>query len=60
MEIIRYGKILLTRNLDFDEHVDLEHSVISWCGRNAINGLMYGNGGLKCWSQRICIEYENT
>ena len=58
MEIIRYGKILLTikgsdaahKALDFDEHTDLEHSVISWCGRNAINGLMYGNGGLKCWS----------
>jgi len=34
--------------LDFDEHTDLTSSVISWCGRNTINGLLYGNGGLKC------------
>ena len=38
--------------LDFDEHTDLEHSVISWCGRNSINGLLYGNGGLKCWPKK--------
>ena len=40
--------------LDFDEHTDLENSVISWCGKNTINGLMYGNGGLKCWSKNTC------
>ena len=44
--------------LDFDEHTDLEHSVISWCGRNAINGLMYGNGGLKCWSKEFVLNMK--
>ena len=49
--------------LDFDEHTDLEHSVISWCGRNAINGLMYGNGGLKCWPKEFVLNkkpHENA
>ena len=44
--------------LDFDEHTDLEHSVISWCGRNAINGLMYGNGGLKCWRKEFVLNMK--
>ena len=43
----------LDQVLDFDTHANLEKSVISWCGQNIINGLMYGNGGLKCWP----IEY---
>ena len=27
--------------------------VFSWCGRNAVNGLIYGNGGLKCWTKIV-------
>ena len=49
--------------LDFDEHTDLEHSVISWCGKNTINGLMYGNGGLKCWPKEFVLgmkTHENA
>ena len=44
--------------LDFDEHTDLEHSVISWCGRNSINGLLYGNGGLKCWPKQFVLDMK--
>ena len=44
--------------LDFDEHTDLEHSVISWCGKNAINGLLYGNGGLKCWPKQYVLDMK--
>ena len=39
----------LNQEIDFDEHYDLRHCVISWAGYNIVNGLMYGNGGLKCW-----------
>ena len=49
--------------LDFDEHTDLENSVISWCGKNTINGLMYGNGGLKCWPKEYVLNmrtHENA
>jgi len=35
-------------------NIDLDMSnkkvkVFSWCGRNSVNGLRYGNGGLKLW-----------
>ena len=48
----------LNQVLNFDEHADLEHSVISWCGRNVINGLMYGNGGLKCWPKQYVLDMK--
>tara|TARA_B100001287_G_scaffold263515_1_gene254455 strand:+ start:7061 stop:7972 length:912 start_codon:yes stop_codon:yes gene_type:complete len=44
--------------LDFDEHTDLANSVISWCGLNTINGLMYGNGGLKCWPKEFVLNMK--
>jgi len=44
--------------LDFDEHTDLEHSVISWCGKNSVNGLLYGNGGLKCWPKQYVLDMK--
>jgi hypothetical protein len=53
----------LTQEIDFEEHADLEHSVISWCGVNTINGLMYGNGGLKCWPKEYVLNmrtHENA
>jgi hypothetical protein len=28
-----------------------ESYVFSWCGKNHVNGLMYGNGGLKLWTK---------
>ena len=48
----------LQQELDFDEHADLENSVISWCGVNIINGLMYGNGGLKCWPKQYVLDMK--
>ena len=53
----------LLQELDFERHTDLEHSVISWCGRNQINGLLYGNGGLKCWPKEYVLHmrtHENA
>ena len=44
--------------LDFDAHTDLTNSVISWCGKNTINGLMYGNGGLKCWPKEHVLSMK--
>ena len=35
--------------LHFADDVDLSKCVISWSGYNMINGLTYGNGGIKCW-----------
>jgi len=43
-----------------DENKDF---VFSWCGRNAINDLVYGNGGLKCWTKDFVLNmktHENS
>jgi hypothetical protein len=30
--------------VNFKPEAQLDHSVVSWCGKNVINGLVYGNG----------------
>jgi hypothetical protein len=43
-----------------DENKDY---VFSWCGKNVINGLVYGNGGLKCWTKDFVLNmktHENS
>jgi hypothetical protein len=59
----RIREEFLNQEIDFDEHADLQNTVISWCGRNEINGLMYGNGGLKCWPKKYVLNmrtHENA
>lgn len=34
--------------IDF-EHPKLKNKVVSWAAKNRVNGLVYGNGGIKCW-----------
>ena len=48
----------IQQEINFDEHTDLESSVISWCGHNQINGLLYGNGGLKCWPKEYVLNMK--
>ena len=43
----------INQDLIFQDHVDLANSVVSWSGKNIINGLTYGNGGIKCWPNHI-------
>lgn len=36
---------------------------LSWAGRNIVNGLCYGNGGLKLWSKQFVLDmrtHENA
>jgi len=42
----------LEQEIDFSEHEDLENCVLSWSAVNQINGLIYGNGGIKCWPKQ--------
>jgi len=37
-----------TLEFESEQH---EHAVYRWRARNIINGLMYGNGGLSCWTR---------
>lgn len=53
----------LTQAIDFDEDIDLTNKVISWTANNTINGLSYGNGGIKCWPKKHVLEmrtHENA
>ena len=27
--------------------------IASWAGKNTVNGLVYGNGGIKCWPKQV-------
>jgi len=59
----RIREDFLNQEIDFDEHADLSSSVISWAGKNVINGLIYGNGGLKCWPKKYVLNmrtHENA
>ena len=44
-----YNKFL---DLEIDT-ANADIKVFSWCGHNVVNGLKYGNGGLKVWSKEF-------
>ena len=53
----------LDQEIDIEENQVLSSSVISWCGQNVINNLMYGNGGIKCWPKEYVLKmrtHENA
>ena len=41
----------------FSTEIDMskikDTDVVSWAGKNTINGLVYGNGGIKCWPKPV-------
>lgn len=41
--------------LRFDDALYKDH-VFSWAGTNAVNGLVYGNGSLKCWPREQALN----
>lgn len=43
--------------LDFD-HPKLNGKAISWVAKNHINGLEYGNGGLKLWPKQYVLDMK--
>jgi hypothetical protein len=44
-------------NLDLDMS-DPRIQVYGWCGQNIINGLRYGNGGLKIWKKEFILNMK--
>ena len=44
-------------NLELDM-TDPKIKVYGWCGRNSINGLRYGNGGLKIWNKKFVLDMQ--
>lgn len=50
-------------DLQFTIPEKLKDATLSWGGRNAINGLCYGNGGLKLWTKEFVLNmrtHENA
>lgn len=45
----------LKQEINFKPEVDMSKSVISWGAQNVINGLIYGNGGIKCWPTQLVL-----
>lgn len=46
-------------NLELDTSKIGKSDVISWAAKNEINGLVYGNGGIKCWPKHV-VENMRT
>jgi hypothetical protein len=44
---------------EFDVDLDITHSVLSFAGLNSVNGLAYGNGGVKIWPRHV-VENMRT
>jgi hypothetical protein len=45
----------------FDIDLDMSNAEIraySWCGKNNVNGLRYGNGGLKLWNKQHVLDMK--
>ena len=50
-----FEQILDVPDTDHDGN-NISESIFSWNAKNILNGLVYGNGGLKCWP----TEYTKT
>lgn len=50
-----FDQVLDFPDTDHDGN-DISQSIFSWNAKNLLNGLVYGNGGLKCWP----TEYTKT
>lgn len=50
-------------NMEFQVRSEIDDCVFSWAARNHVNGLKYGNGGLKCWPKQFVLDmrtHENA
>jgi hypothetical protein len=48
----------LNQTVEVEDEVDLSNVVFSWPSKNIINGLMYGNGGIKCWPRELVLNMK--
>lgn len=51
------------QEIEITDAEDLSNSVISWAANNQINGLIYGNGGIKSWTKHTIFNmrtHENA
>jgi hypothetical protein len=46
-------------NIQLDLNKIGQNDVISWAGKNVVNGLVYGNGGIKCWPKHVVEQMKS-
>lgn len=47
-------------NIEIDTtKLDMSVDVVSWSGKNMINGLVYGNGGIKFWPKNVVEQMKS-
>ena len=49
---------LIQQTVEFVDEVDLSKSVLSYAAENIINGLQYGNGGIKNWNRELVLNMK--
>ena len=44
----------------FEQTLDItsDESIYSWNAKNHLNGLVYGNGGIKCWPKEYALSMK--
>ena len=48
----------LHQTVVLDDSIDDSKTVFSWPSKNIINGLLYGNGGIKCWPVQAMLDMK--
>lgn len=48
---------VLNQTVELDTEQE-SSTVFSWPSKNIINGLQYGNGGIKCWPRQLVLDMQ--
>ena len=52
-----FEQVLDVPDQDHDGN-NISESIFSWNAKNILNGLVYGNGGLKCWPTQYVLDMK--
>jgi hypothetical protein len=52
----RVRESFFLRDFTFDDSWDISDSVLSFPAHNVVNGLIYGNGGIKIWPKHVVLN----
>lgn len=52
-----FEQVLDVPDTDHDGN-DLRQCIFSWNAKNTLNGLVYGNGGIKCWPKQYVLDMK--
>lgn len=52
-----FEQVLDVPDTDHDGN-NISESIFSWNAKNLLNGLVYGNGGLKCWPKEYALQMQ--